>query len=137
MAIPIVTASPDSTTDVNLPIASNISGTNIFERDDFTGSESYTQSGGDAPASSYKGGTSIVEGTINDAMVLDGIDGYLDLNDRIPSVTTFFGYSTLIKIISLSGEPRIVYLSDAGSIAKPMDLFINVRAKGHGPIFMD
>jgi len=83
MAIPVVTATPNSGAEGDLPITVTVSGTNIFERNDYTGRDLLTQVAPDAPASAWKGGAVQIDGIIGKAFLGNGTDSEIEL-DPIP-----------------------------------------------------
>ena len=92
MAVPIVTASPNSALDTDLPITSTVTGSNIFERPNYTDRELFTQIAPDALASAYFGGLVPEDGIIGNKVVGDGATKYI-VETSFSYPTNFFYYS--------------------------------------------
>lgn len=89
MAIPSISLAPSSGEEANLPIAVTVTGTNIFERPNYTGRELFTQSGTDAPVGDWKGGAVQVDGIIGKAFRGNGTTAYVNISSKVIPIAKY------------------------------------------------
>ena len=122
MAIPSITLAPSSGDEANLPIAVTVTGTNIFERPNYTDRELF-----DVVDSRWKGGATQGLGVIGDSFVGNGTDAYWT-ESFIHQDQTFVGFAVFVKMNSGASLGRIMDFSN-NSQPGAFDCYIDSSGK--------
>ena len=128
MAVPSsIVLTPDESLDSALPIAVNVTGTDLFERPLYDSSYFFTP-----VDSTWKGGALQTDALIGDGFLSNGVDARVDLTSKIPTYTDFIFVSFWVRFpigVTPNNGDRIFSLND-GNYSIPINVLYDATAGG-------